>query len=76
MSSRDELVSFARQSAHDLNNTLAALSMAVELAVDVLPEGDGDLVSLMERVQRCATKLSAEVDALPASAEAWPLLED
>ena len=76
MSSRDELISFARQSAHDLNNTLAALSMAVELAIDVLPDDNEDLSSLMERVLKCATKLAAEVDELPASAEAWPLLED
>jgi hypothetical protein len=73
MSTRDELISFARQSAHDLNNTLAALSMAVELAIDVLPEDNDDLSSLMERVLKCATKLSSEVDELPANAESWPL---
>ena len=73
VTTRDELISFARQSAHGLNNTLAALSMAVELAIDVLPDGDEDLSSLMERVLKCSTKLSAEVDALPASAEAWPI---
>lgn len=76
LSSRDELISFARQSAHDLNNTVAALSMAVELAIDVLPDDDEDLSSLMARVHKCAIKLAAEVDALPASAEAWPLLDD
>lgn len=76
MSSRDELVEFARKSAHDLNNTLAALSMSVELAVDVLPDGNDDLSSLLERVQRCATKLAADVRALPAAAETWPLLDD
>ncbi|UUZ59751.1 hypothetical protein [Nocardioides sp. B-3] len=76
MSTRDELISFARQSAHDLNNTPAALSMAVELAIDVLPDDNEDLSSLMERVLKCSTKLSAEVDTLPANAEARPLLED
>ena len=49
--------------------------MAVELAIDMLPEDDEDLASLLERVQRNATKLSATVDALPASAEAWELTE-
>ena len=39
MSARDELISFARHSAHDLNNTVAALSMAVELAIDVAARG-------------------------------------
>ena len=72
-SSRDELISFAQQSAHDLNNTVAALSMAVELAIDVLPDDNEDLSSLMERVMKCTTKLAAEVDGLPANAEAWPL---
>lgn len=73
MSARDELVSFAEHAAHDLNNTLAALSMAVELATDELPDGSDDLSSLLERVQRSTVKLAAKIDALPASAEAWPL---
>ncbi len=76
MSTREELISFARQSAHDLNNTLAALTMAAELAIDVLPDDNEDLSSLMERVLKCATKLAAEVDELAVNAEAWPLLED
>jgi len=73
MSTRDELVSFARHTGHDLNNTVAALSMAVELAIDVLPEDSDDLSSLLERVQRCAAKIATTVDGLPAKAEAWPL---
>lgn len=74
MSTRNELVSFARHTAHDLNNTVAALSMAVELAIDELPEGsDDDLSSLLERVQRCAAKIATTVDALPGRAEDWPL---
>lgn len=73
MSARDELVSFARHTAHDLNNTVAALSMAVELALDELPDDSDDLSSLLERVQRCAAKIATTVDALPASAETWPL---
>lgn len=74
MSAREELVSFAEQAAHNLNNTLAALSMAVEMAIDVVPEGgDDDLASLLERVQRNAVKLAATVDGLPATAETWPL---
>lgn len=73
MSTRDELVSFAEQAAHDLNNTVAALSMAVELALDVVPEDNDDLSSLLERVQRSTIKLGAAVDGLPATAEAWPL---
>lgn len=76
MTTRDELISFARQSAHDLNNTLAALSMAVEMAIDLLPDDDEDLSSLLARVNKCSIKLAAEVDALPASAEAWPLPDD
>ncbi len=76
LSSRDDLISFARQSAHDLHNTLAALSMAVELAIDVIPEGDEDLSSLLDRVYKCATKLAAEVNELPAWAAAWPLLDE
>ena len=76
MSSREELVSFAEHAAHTLNNTVAALSMAVELAIDILPEGgDDDLASLLERVQRNAAKLAAAVDGLPAAAEAWPLAD-
>lgn len=73
MSARDELVSFARHTAHDLNNTVAALSMAVELAIDILPEDSDDLLSLLERVQRCAAKIATTVETLPADAEAWPL---
>ncbi|WP_310529831.1 histidine kinase dimerization/phospho-acceptor domain-containing protein [Nocardioides sp.] len=74
MSLRDELVLFAEHAAHDLNNSLAALSMAVELALDVLPDSsDADLSDLLERVQRSTIKLAETVDALPASAEAWPL---
>lgn len=73
MSTSDELVSFAEQAAHDLNNTVAALSMAVELALEVLEEGNEDLSSLLDRVQRCTVKLGATIDGLPASAEAWPL---
>ncbi|MEO5666400.1 MAG: hypothetical protein ABIR39_24270 [Nocardioides sp.] len=76
MTTRDELISFARQSAHDLNNTLAALSMAVEMAIDLLPDDDEDLSSLLARVHKCSIKLATEVDVLPASAEAWPLLDD
>ena len=30
-------------------------------------------VLLLERLQRSTVKLAAKVDALPASAEAWPL---
>jgi signal transduction histidine kinase len=73
MSARDDLVAFARHAAHDLNNTVAALSMAVELAIDELPDDSDDLSSLLERVQRCAGKIAATVDALPGSAETWPL---
>jgi signal transduction histidine kinase len=73
MSARDGLVSFARHTAHDLNNTVAALSMAVELAIDELPDDSDDLSSLLERVQRCAAKIATTVDALPATAETWPL---
>lgn len=73
MSTRDELVAFAEHAAHDLNNTLAALSMAVELAIDEVSDGSDDLTSLLERLQRSTVKLAAKVDALPASAQAWPL---
>ena len=73
MSTRDELVTFAEKSAHELNNTVAAISMALELALDMLPEGDEDLTSLLERVQRSAAKLATEIEALPASAQSWPL---
>ena len=73
MSARDDLVSFAEQAAHDLNNTVAGLSMAVELALDIVPEGIDDLADLLERVQRSAAKLAATIEALPASAAAWPL---
>ena len=73
MSAREELVAFAEQAAHDLNNTVAALSMAIELAIDVLPDDSDDLTSLLERVQRSTVKLGAAVDALPASAAAWPM---
>lgn len=76
MNARGELVAFAEQATHSLNNTVAALSMAVELAIDVLPEGgDDDLASLLERVQRNAAKLAAAVDGLPAAAEDWPLAD-
>jgi signal transduction histidine kinase len=76
MNAREELVSFAVKAAHDLNNTVAALTMAVELAIDVLPEGsDEDLTDLLERVQRSAVKLGATVDGLPAAAEDWPLAD-
>lgn len=75
MNTRDELVSFARHSAHDLNNTVAALTMAVELAIEMLPEGDEDLSSLLERVQRNAAKLASTIESMPASAEAWELTE-
>lgn len=74
--SRADLVSFARHTAHDLNNTVAALAMAVELAIDLLPEGDEELSSLLERVQRNAVKLASTIDELPASAQAWELTED
>ena len=73
MSTRNELVSFARHTAHDLNNTVAALSMAVELAIDELPDDRDDLSSLLERVQRAAAKIATTVDALPGRAEDWPL---
>jgi signal transduction histidine kinase len=73
MSTRDELVSFARHTAHELNNTVAALSMAAELAIDALPEDSDDLSSLLERVQRCAAKIATTLDALPDAAEGWPL---
>lgn len=75
MNTRDELVSFARASAHDLNNTVAALTMAVELAIEMLPEDDEELSSLLERVQRNAAKLASTIEAMPASAEAWELTE-
>ena len=73
MSARDDLVSFSVKAAHDLNNTVAALTMALEMALDEVPEGEEDLASLLERVQRSAAKLAASIDDLPASAEAWPL---
>jgi signal transduction histidine kinase len=73
MSTREELVAFARHTAHELNNTVAALSMAVELAIDELPEDDADLSSLLERVQRCTVKIAATVDELQVKAEGWPL---
>ncbi|PUA80648.1 hypothetical protein [Nocardioides currus] len=73
MSTRDELVSFARRSAHDLNNTVAALSMAVEIALDMAPEGDEDMTGLLERIHRNAVKLGETVDGLPDRAREWPL---
>lgn len=73
MSTRDELISFAHHTAHELNNTVAALSMAVELAIDVLPDDSDDLSSLLERVQRCAAKIASTVDELQVTAEGWPL---
>ncbi|EON23235.1 MULTISPECIES: hypothetical protein [Nocardioides] len=74
MSTREELVAFAEQAAHDLKNTVAAITMAVELAIDVLPEGsDDDLAGLLERVQRNATKLASSLQELPAKAADWPL---
>ena len=73
MSARDELISFARHTAHELNNTVAALSMAVELAIDELPEDDDDLSSLLERVQRCSAKIATTVEELQVKAEDWPL---
>ena len=73
MSTRDELISFARHTAHELNNTVAAMSMAVELAIDILPDDNDDLESLLERVQKCAVKIATTLEDLPSAAEGWPL---
>lgn len=73
MSVRDELISFAEQAAHDLNNTVAAISMALELALDELPEADDELASLLDHARGCADRLAKSVAALPTAAADWSL---
>ncbi len=73
MSSHDDLVSFAERAAHDLNNPVTAISMALEMALDEVPADAGELSDLLARVQRSLARLTAMIDTLPSRAEDWPL---
>ncbi len=73
MSAHDDVVAFAEHVAHDLHNTVTAIAMAVELARDEVSERDGDLSSLLDRVERSTSRLAAQVQGLPTTAAQWPL---
>ena len=76
MNTRDELIAFAEQTAHELKNSIAAIAMAAEMALDEAPAGVPELEALLTRMQGSATRLAALVDTLPAAANVWPLTEE
>lgn len=71
MSSNSDLITFAEQAAHDLNNPLAAISMAVEMAMDEAPAGSQEVITLLERVQGSVARLASMIDDLPNAAATW-----
>ena len=73
MTSRDDLVAFSRKARHDLQNPLAAVTLALELAQDEMASGGEDVEDLVGRALRSAERLSEALDALPARAADWPL---
>jgi signal transduction histidine kinase len=73
VTSRDDLVAFSRKARHDLQNPLAAVTLALELAQDEMASGGEDVEDLVGRALRSAERLSEALDALPARAADWPL---
>ena len=73
MTSRDDLVAFSRKARHDLQNPVAAVTLALELAQDELATGGEDVEDLIGRALRSAERLSEALDALPGRAADWPL---
>ncbi len=73
MTSRDDLVSFSRRARHDLQNPVAAVTLALELAQEEIAEGGEDVADLVSRALRSAERLSEALDALPGRAADWPI---
>ncbi|WP_457207185.1 histidine kinase dimerization/phospho-acceptor domain-containing protein [Nocardioides sp. P5_C9_2] len=73
MTSRDDLVAFSRRARHDLQNPLAAVTLALELAQDEIATGGDDVEDLVGRALRSAERLSEALDTLPARAAEWPV---
>ena len=73
MTSRDDLVAFSRKARHDLQNPVAAVTLALELAQDEIACGGDDVEELVSRALRSAERLSAALDTLPGRAADWPL---
>ena len=73
MTSRDELVAFSRKARHDLQNPVAAVTLALELAQDEIASGGDDVEELVSRALRSAERLSEALDALPGRAADWPI---
>jgi signal transduction histidine kinase len=72
VTSHDELVAFARKARHDLQNPVAAVTLALELAQDEIASGGDEVEDLVSRALRSAERLSEALDALPARAADWP----
>jgi signal transduction histidine kinase len=73
VTSRDDLVAFSRKARHDLQNPVAAVTLALELAQEEIADGGDDVEDLIGRALRSAERLSAAVDELPGRAADWPL---
>jgi signal transduction histidine kinase len=73
VTSRDDLVAFARKARHDLQNPVAAVTLALELAQDEMASGADDVDELVGRALRSAERLSEALDELPGRAAEWPL---
>jgi signal transduction histidine kinase len=73
VTSRDELVAFSRKARHDLQNPVAAVTLALELAQDEIASGGDDVEELVSRALRSAERLSEALDTLPSRAADWPL---
>jgi signal transduction histidine kinase len=73
VTSRDDLVAFSRRARHDLQNPVAAVTLALELAQDEIATGGEDVEDLIGRALRSAERLSEALDTLPERAAEWPI---
>jgi signal transduction histidine kinase len=73
VTSRDDLVAFSRRARHDLQNPVAAVTLALELAQDEIATGGEDVEDLIGRALRSAERLSEALDTLPERAADWPI---
>jgi hypothetical protein len=73
VTSRDDLVAFSRRTRHDLQNPVAAVTLALELAQEEIADGGDDVADLIGRALRSAERLSEALDTLPARAAEWPV---
>ena len=65
------LAAFAAKVAHDLNNPVSAMAMALEMAQDEVPSGNEELTDLIDRVARSVERLASRIEGLPELARTW-----